>query len=205
MNTVCLDLEGVLIPEIWINVAKKTGIEELMLTTRDIPDYDVLMTKRLGILKEHGLKLKDIQDVIDTMDPLGGAREFLRALREAFQVIILSDTFVEFAKPMMKKLEWPTLFCNRLIVDGGNNVTGYALRQKDGKRKAVEALKGIGLTIVAAGDSYNDLTMIQTAQKGILFRPPSNIVEEHPQLPVCTEYGEFRTAIDNAFAELGTL
>ena len=202
MKVVCLDLEGVLIPEIWINVAKKTGIDELLLTTRDIPDYDVLMKKRLVILEEHKLKLKDIQDVIETMAPLDGAKAFLDSIRSQYQVIILSDTFVEFAKPMMEKLGWPTLFCNNLVVDSENNIIDYKLRQQDGKRKAVEALKSIGMTIVAAGDSYNDLTMIRTADKGILFKPPKNITEEHPDLPVCIEYPAFEAAIHNAFAAL---
>lgn len=202
MNVVCLDLEGVLIPEIWINVAKKTGIDELLLTTRDIPDYDVLMKQRIGILKEHGLKLKDIQNVIATMEPLEGARGFLDSLRSRYQVIILSDTFVEFARPMMEKLAWPTLFCNKLIVDTDGAVTGYTLRQQDGKRKAVEALKSIGMTIVAAGDSYNDLTMIRSADRGILFKPPVRITEEHPDLPVCLDYPAFDAAIDAAFSAL---
>lgn len=192
MYVVCLDLEGVLIPEIWINFAQATGIEELRLTTRDIPDYDVLMKKRLGILAAHNLKLGDIQKVIGSMDPLEGAREFLDDLRIRTQVVILSDTFTQFARPMMEKLAWPTLFCNSLVVDDQDRVADYRLRQKDGKRKAVEGFQSMGFRVIAAGDSYNDLTMIRKAEKGILFCPPDNIVKENPDLPVARDYGEFR-------------
>lgn len=198
MYVVCLDLEGVLVPEIWINVSKTTGIEELKLTTRDISDYDVLMKKRIGILKEHNLKLKDIQDVIGTMDPLEGALEFLDALRAKTQTIILSDTFTQFAQPLMKKLAWPTLFCNTLIVDDDNNVIDYQLRQKDGKKHAVEALQSIGFSVIAAGDSYNDVTMLQTGDKGIFFRPPETITAEFPQFPVTSTYTELMGEIDKA-------
>lgn len=190
MKLVCLDLEGVLVPEIWIHFSLKTGIEELSLTTRDIPDYDVLMNKRLGILKEHSLKLKDIQAVIDTLEPLEGALEFLENLRAHTQVIILSDTFEEFAQPLMRKLGWPTIFCNRLIVDASNTITGYELRQQDGKRKAVESLRTIGMDILAAGDSYNDLTMIRKADHGALFRAPDSIKEENPDLPAVDGYDQ---------------
>ncbi len=199
MRIVCLDLEGVLVPEIWINVAEKTGIEELRLTTRDIPDYDELMTKRLGILDEHNLKLKDIQDVIAGMSPLEGANEFLESLRSAYQVIILSDTFDQFASPLMRQLGWPTLFCNTLEISDDDRVTGYTLRQKDGKRKAVEALKSLNMHIVASGDSYNDLTMLLNAHAGILFCPPDSIIEEYPNLPVSREYSDLRREIDNSF------
>ena len=192
MYIVCLDLEGVLIPEIWINFAQATGIEELRLTTRDIPDYDVLMKKRLGILSAHNVKLKDIQQVIGTMDPLEGAKEFLDELRSRTQVVILSDTFTQFAKPMMEKLSRPTLFCNTLVVDEQDRVADYRLRQKDGKRKAVEGFQSMGFQVIAAGDSYNDLTMIRKAEKGILFCPPDNIVSENPDLPVARNYREFR-------------
>ncbi len=197
MNIVCLDLEGVLVPEIWINVALKTGIEELKLTTRDISDYDVLMNKRLGILDEHNLKLKDIQDVIATMDPLPGAWEFSQAVRSQTQLIILSDTFSQFASPLMKKLEWPTLFCNTLCVDDDDRITGYKLRQKDGKRKAIEALRSAGFRTIAAGDSYNDLTMIQTADKGLFFRSPSSIQKENPEIRAVEEYKELLAAIED--------
>jgi phosphoserine/homoserine phosphotransferase len=197
MNIVCLDLEGVLVPEIWINVALKTGIEELKLTTRDISDYDVLMNKRLGILDEHNLKLKDIQDVIATMDPLPGAWEFSQEVRSKTQLIILSDTFSQFASPLMKKLEWPTLFCNTLTVDDSDRITGYKLRQKDGKRKAIEALRSAGFRTIAAGDSYNDLTMIQTADRGLFFRAPSSIQKENPEIKAVEEYKELLTAIDD--------
>jgi phosphoserine / homoserine phosphotransferase len=188
MTICCLDLEGVLVPEIWINVAKKTGIRELRFTTRDIPDYDVLMRRRLGILKKEGIRLKDIQGVIAKIRPLPGAKAFLEELRSRHQVIILSDTFEEFAKPLMKQLGWPTLFCNDLKTDKKGFITGYRLRQKDGKRKAVKALKSAGFRIHAAGDSYNDLTMLRSADKGVLFNPPASIVKENPRLKVTRNY-----------------
>ena len=169
MNIVCCDLEGVFVPEIWINVALKTGIEELKLTTRDISDYDVLLKKRIGIMDEHNLKLKDIQDVIETMDPMEGAYDFLDQLRSENQVVILSDTFRQFAKPMMKKLAWPTIFCNDLIVNKDDQVVDYRLRQKDGKKFAVQGFHSMGLKVVASGDSYNDLSMIREANGGVLF------------------------------------
>ncbi len=197
MKLVCLDLEGVLVPEIWINVALKTGIEELKLTTRDIPDYDVLMNKRLLILKEHNLKLKDIQDVISTMDPLPGAYDFAMALRSRTQLIILSDTFDQFAAPLMKKLDWPTLFCNTLIVDADDRITGYRLRQKDGKRKAIEAFHSAGFKTLAAGDSYNDLSMIKTADRGLFFRSPESIRTENPGIKAVEEYADLLSAVDD--------
>ena len=200
MRIVCLDLEGVLVPEIWINVSDRTGIEELRLTTRDIPDYDVLMTRRLAILDEHGLTLHDIQQVIGEMSPLEGAREFLDALRADYQVIILSDTFEEFATPLMRQLGWPTLFCNNLEIAPDGRISGYALRQKDGKRKAVEALKSLGMQIIAAGDSYNDISMLSTAHAGVLFRPPASIIDEYPDFPVAREYTGLRREIDKSFA-----
>ena len=201
MNLVCLDLEGVLVPEIWINFALKTGIEELKLTTRDIPDYDVLMNKRLGILEDNGLKLKDIQDVISTMDPLPGGYDFLQKLRERTQVIILSDTFDQFASPLMRKLEWPTLFCNTLLVDRDDRITGYRLRQKDGKKKAVDAFRSAGFRIMAAGDSYNDLTMIQNADKGMFFRAPESISLEYPEYPTVTEYEDLLSGVDEFISQ----
>ena len=192
MELACLDLEGVLIPEVWINFAERTGIDELRATTRDIPDYDVLMKQRLRILAEHGLGLADIQDVISGMKPLDGAREFLDWLRERFQVVILSDTFYEFAEPFMRQLGWPTLFCHKLEVDAGGKVVDYHLRQPDPKRKAVIALKSLNFRIIATGDSYNDTTMLAEADAGILFRPPQNVIDEFPQYPVATTYEEAR-------------
>ncbi|MBA3027412.1 MAG: bifunctional phosphoserine phosphatase/homoserine phosphotransferase ThrH [Desulfobacteraceae bacterium] len=197
MHIVCSDLEGVFIPEIWINVAKKTGIEELKLTTRDIPDYDVLMTRRLLILKEHHLKIKDITDVIAFMDPLPGALEFLDWLRSITQVIVVSDTFVQFAGPMMEKLGRPTLFCHSLVIEPDGTISGYKLRQPDGKKKTAAALKSLNYKIIAVGDSYNDITMLKEADKGILFRPPENVIADHPDLPVTTEYNQIKEMIEN--------
>jgi len=198
----CLDLEGVLIPEIWIAVAEKTGIKKLRLTTRDIPDYDELMRGRLKILDEHNLKLADIQEVIGTLSPLEGAKEFLDWLKSEFQVIILSDTFYQFAGPLMETLEHPTLFCNELIVNDDGCITNYRLRQPDGKTKAVTALKGLNFQVIAAGDSYNDTGMLKVADAGILFRPPDNVVEEFPQFPVTRTYGEFKKTLADIRASL---
>jgi len=194
----CLDLEGVLVPEIWINVAKKTGISELRLTTRDIADYDLLMKRRLGILDQHGLTLPDIQAVIATMEPLEGAYEFLAWLRERCQVIILSDTFYEFAQPLMQRLAYPTLFCNRLEVDQKGRIVNYHLRQPDQKRRSVIALKGLQFLIMAAGDSYNDTSMLAEADSGIFFRPPDAISKEFPQFPVTQTYAELKEALRKA-------
>jgi phosphoserine/homoserine phosphotransferase len=190
----CLDLEGVLVPEIWINVAERTGIAALRRTTRDEPDYDVLMKGRIAILDEHKLGLRDIQDVIAGMEPLDGAAEFLEWLRSRTQVIILSDTFGQFAKPLMQKLGWPTLFCHALDIDAAGRVRGYTLRQQDSKRRAVEALRSLNFRTVAAGDSYNDTTMLAAAHAGILFRPPGNVIADFPQFPVTTTYDELRDA-----------
>ena len=192
MNIICSDLEGVLVPEIWINVAERTGIEELRLTTRDIADYDVLMKKRLSILDAKGLKLKDITDVIATIDPLPGAKAFLDWLRAKTQVIIVSDTFVEFARPLMEKLGWPTLLCHGLTIDATGAIADYNLRQDEGKRKVVQALKGLNYEVLAMGDSYNDIGMLKEAHKGILFRPPQNVIDEFPQFPVTTTYDELK-------------
>ena len=200
MHVICCDLEGVFVPEIWINVAERTGIKELRLTTRDISDYDVLMNRRLSILKDHDLKLKDITDVISGMEPLRGAVEFVDWLREHTQVIILSDTFVQFAGPLMKKLGWPTLFCNELTVGADGSVSGYRLRQKNGKRMAVIALKSLYYRVVALGDSYNDIDMIREANAGILFRPPENIVREYPDLPVAVTYDELKAIVEKELA-----
>ncbi len=190
----CLDLEGVLVPEIWINVAERTGIAALRRTTRDEPDYDKLMRGRIAILDEHKLGLPDIQAVIATMDPLDGALDFIEWLRSRTQVIILSDTFAEFAQPLMRKLGWPTLFCSSLEVEPSGRIAGYRLRIDDGKRRAVEALRSIAFRIVAAGDSYNDTTMLKAADAGILFRPPANVIADFPQFPVTTTYDELRAA-----------
>lgn len=188
MRIVCLDMEGVLVPEIWINVSRNTGIDELKLTTRDISDYDVLMKRRIAILKEHNLGIGDIQRVIRTMDPLPGGKEFLDSLRRKTEVIILSDTFTQFASPLMEKLDWPTLFCNTLIIDGNGRITDYKLRITDGKRKSVEALKSIGFTVAAAGDSYNDVSMLKAADRGIFFKPPAGIAREFPGFSVTDTY-----------------
>lgn len=195
MHIACCDLEGVFVPEIWINVAVKTGIEELRLTTRDISDYDVLMKRRLKILDREHLKITDIQNVIAGLDPLEGAVEFIDWLRSVTQVIIVSDTFVQFAGPLMKKLRSPTLFCNTLTIGAGGTVEGYNLRQKDGKKKAVIALKSLDYSVIAVGDSYNDIAMLKEADRGILFRPPVNVVTEFPELPVTYEYGELKELI----------
>jgi phosphoserine/homoserine phosphotransferase len=199
----CLDLEGVLVPEIWINVAERTGIAELRRTTRDEPDYDVLMQGRIRILADHGLGIRDIQQVIAGMEPLPGAKECLAWLRERYQVVILSDTFYQFAKPLMKQLGEPTLFCHDLEVDAAGRVTGYRLRQEDAKRRAVQALRGLQFTTIAAGDSYNDTAMLAEADAGILYRPPENVVREFPQFPVTRSYEELRAAFEHAAEELG--
>ena len=201
-SIVTLDMEGVLTPEIWIAVAEKTGISALRRTTRDEPDYDKLMRGRLEILDQHGLKLRDIQGVIAKMGPLDGARDFLGWLKERAQVIILSDTFYEFAAPLMAQLDHPCLFCNSLVVDEQNRVTGYQLRIRDGKRKAVMALKLLNFSVVAAGDSYNDTTMLAEADAGILFCPPDNVVRDFPQFPVARTYDELRAAFTRAAAQL---
>jgi phosphoserine/homoserine phosphotransferase len=194
----CLDLEGVIIPEIWINFAERTGIDELRLTTRDISDYDELMQKRLGILHEHRLGLPDIQEVIAGMKPLEGAPEFLEWVKARFQLIILSDTFYEFAEPFMRQLGWPTIFCHRLEIDAEGKVANYLLRQPDQKRQAVKALHGLNFRIIATGDSYNDTTMLSEADAGILFRPPNNVIKEFPQFPVATEYDTLRAEFARA-------
>lgn len=181
MEIACLDLEGVLVPEIWIAFAELTGIEELRATTRDIPDYDVLMKQRLRILDEHNLGLPDIQKVIAQLKPLDGAVEFVNWLRERFQVVILSDTFYEFSAPLMKQLGWPTLLCHKLEVDGNGRVVDYKLRQKDPKRQAVKAFHDLKYRVIAAGDSYNDTTMLAEAEVGILFHAPENVIKEFPQ------------------------
>ncbi|MCA0294916.1 MAG: bifunctional phosphoserine phosphatase/homoserine phosphotransferase ThrH [Actinobacteria bacterium] len=197
MNLACLDLEGVLVPEIWIRVAETTGLEELRLTTRDIADYDELMRHRLRILDTHGIRLSQIQEVIAAMGPMPGAAGFLDWLRARFQVVILSDTFYEFAMPLMAQLGYPTLLCHRLQVHD-DRITGYTLRQPDSKRAAVRAFHHLNYRVVATGDSYNDVAMLAEADAGILFRPPSNVVAEFPRFGVVTDYDGLRDAFAHA-------
>lgn len=199
MPLFCLDLEGVLVPEVWINVAETTGIADLRLTTRDIADYDELMRHRLDLLHRHGLRLADIQEVIGRLAPLPGAAAFLSRLRSRSPVIILSDTFYEFAEPLMRQLDWPTLFCHRLEADAGGRITGYRLRMRDHKRAAVSAFRDLNFRTAAAGDSYNDTTMLAEAHDGFLFRAPDNVIAEFPQFPVFREFDD----LANAFASLG--
>jgi phosphoserine / homoserine phosphotransferase len=201
MQMVCLDLEGVLVPEIWIEFAELTGIDELKATTRDIPDYDELMRGRLDILQRNNLKMADIQKVIDDMSPMDGAHEFLNSIRSQFQLVILSDTFYEFAQPLMRKLGWPTLFCHRLTIDEAGNVSDYNLRLRDHKRQAVIAFHNLNYTVFAAGDSYNDTAMLGEANRGFLFRAPENVVEEFSQFSVITEYNDLESAFVKAGAE----
>lgn len=198
MNVVCLDLEGVLVPEIWIAFAEATNIPELKKTTRDEPDYDKLMNYRLGILKEHGLGLKEIQDVIATIDPMPGAKEFLDELRELTQVIIISDTFTQFAQPLMKKLGWPTLFCNELEVAEDGTVTGFKMRCEQSKLTTVQALHQAGLETIAAGDSFNDLGMIKASKAGFLFKSTDSIKADNPTIPAFEEYAELMAGIKAA-------
>lgn len=198
MEILALDLEGVLVPEIWINFAELTGIPELRATTRDIPDYDVLMKQRLRILAEKRLGLPDIQQVIDRMGPLPGAVEFMDWARDNFQVVILSDTFYEFAKPLMRQLGNPTLLCHKLVVDGQGFITDYELRQKDPKRQSVIAFKSLNYRVIAAGDSYNDTTMLAEADAGILFHAPENVIREFPQFPAVHTYADLKGEIAKA-------
>lgn len=202
MQLACLDLEGVLIPEIWINVANKTGVKELLATTRDIPDYDVLMKQRLQLLEDNNLGIQDIQDVIAELSPLDGAYDFLNWLKERFQVIILSDTFYEFAAPLMKQLDFPTMFCHKLQIGADGKVEDYLLRQPDQKRKSVQAFHQLNFKVIAAGDSYNDTTMLSEADAGILFCPPDNVIAEFPQFPVTRNYSELQEAFLNAKEQL---
>ncbi|MCM1100053.1 MAG: bifunctional phosphoserine phosphatase/homoserine phosphotransferase ThrH [Clostridium sp.] len=200
MNIVCLDLEGVLVPEIWIAFSEASGIPELRKTTRDEPDYDKLMRWRIGVLKEHGLGLKEIQDTIAKIDPMPGAKEFLDELRSLTQVIIISDTFTQFATPLMKKLGWPTIFCNSLEVADDGEITGFRMRIADSKLTTVRALQSIGYETVAAGDSYNDLAMIRAGKAGFLFRSTDQIKADHPELPAYETYEELMAAIKGALA-----
>ena len=198
MNIVCLDLEGVLVPEIWIAFSQASGIPELKRTTRDEPDYNKLMKWRLGILKEHGLGLKEIQETIAKIDPLPGAKEFLDELRKITQVIIISDTFTQFATPLMEKLGWPTIFCNSLVVADNGEITDFKMRIENSKLTTVKALQSIGYETIAAGDSYNDLGMIQASKAGFLFRSTEQIKADHPELPAFEEYSDFLEAIKKA-------
>lgn len=200
MHVVCLDLEGVLVPEIWIEFSKRTGIPELARTTRDEPDYDKLMRARVALLAQHRLGLPDIQDVIAGMGPLPGAADFLEWARSRYQVILLSDTFAEFASPLMRRLGWPTLFCHELEVDASGFVRGYRLRLRDHKRASVSALKALNFRTIAAGDSYNDTAMLAEADAGILFRPPRSVIQAFPQFPVTLDYAQMRAAILEAVA-----
>ena len=202
MRIVCLDLEGVLVPEIWIAFSERTGIPELRRTTRDEPDYDKLMKFRLDILARHNLGLPDIQRVIGELEPMPGAREFLDKLREDYEVIILSDTFYEFAHPLMRQLAWPTLFCHSLETDANGVVVNYRLRMPEQKREAVKRFREMNFTVVAAGDSYNDTKMLGEAHAGILFHPPENVIREFPQYPVTLSYDQLRAEIDKAFGRL---
>ena len=194
----CLDLEGVLVPEIWINVAERTGIDALRATTRDIPIYSDLMEQRLRICDENGLKIDDIQAVISEMGPMPGAKDFLYWLKERFQVVILSDTFYEFAAPLMRQLDFPTLFCHKLEIADDGRITDFKLRMEDQKRAAVKAFQGLNFKVAAAGDSYNDTTMLGQAEAGILFCPPDNVIAEFPQFPVTRNYTEMQQAFETA-------
>jgi phosphoserine/homoserine phosphotransferase len=199
---VCLDLEGVLAPEIWVEFATHVGIDELKLTTRDEPDYDTLMRHRLRVLEHHGLRLPDIQRVIEGLGPLPGAREFLGELRVRYQAVILSDTYYEFALPLMRQLDWPTLFCHRLETDAQGRIVGYRLRMHDQKRAAVRALRSLHFATIAVGDSYNDTSMLQEAHAGLFFRPPADIARKFPQFPVISTYAELSAAIEEVAARL---
>ena len=192
MEVICLDLEGVLLPEIWKGVANKTGIKELELTTRNIPDYNELMSNRLRIMKQNQLDLSVLQEVVSQLEPLTGAKDFLDWLRTEFQVVILSDTFYEFSHPLMQQLGFPTLFCHRLITDEQGYIVDYKLRQEDPKRQCVKAFHGLNFRVIAAGDSYNDTTMLAEADAGILFRAPDNVIAEFPQFPSVTSYHELK-------------
>lgn len=194
----CLDMEGVLFPEIWLGLADKVGVEELRLTTRDISDYDVLMKKRLDVLRTHGITMHDIHDVVRTIAPLPGVPEFMEWLRPRSQVIILSDTFYEFVQPLMEQLQFPTIFCHTLGIDREGFITDYFLRQNDQKRHAVRALQSLGFKVLAGGDSYNDVSMLQAADAGFFFCPPESIVKEYPQFPVATTYSEFQEHLGRA-------
>ncbi len=203
MLAVCLDLEGILVPEVWINVAEQTGINALRRTTRDEPDYDQLMSYRLGILDDNNITIDDITTAIESMDPLDGAIEFLDSLERRWPTIILSDTFTQFAKPMLAKLGHPTLLCHTLVIDDTGRIEDWRIRTEDQKRKTVEALREMNYQVIAVGDSYNDTTMLAAASMGVLFRPPDNVVSEFPQFPMATEYAGLMATIESAASDLG--
>ena len=205
MLAICLDLEGVLIPEIWINVAERTGISALTRTTRDEPDYDRLMAYRLGILDQNDIKIDDITSTIGSMDPMEGAIEFLESLESRWPTLILSDTFSQFAKPMMSKLGNPTLFCHTLDIDDTGRIEGWNIRCEDHKRKTVEALTKLNFKVIASGDSYNDMSMLSSANAGILFKPPDNVIEEFPQFPVVNDFEGLMSAIESSASDMGEL
>ena len=192
----CLDLEGVLVPEIWIEFSRKTGIKELQATTRDISDYSELMKMRLDVCAKNRLRINDIQEVISQMSPLPGAKEFLYGLKQRFQVVILSDTFYQFAEPLMKQLDYPTLFCHNLVIDDAGRINDFKLRMEDQKRAAVKAFKALNFKVLSAGDSYNDISMLLESDKGVLFCPPQNVIDEYPQLTVSSNYAELNSAFD---------
>ena len=192
----CLDLEGVLVPEIWIEFSRKTGIKELQATTRDISDYSELMKMRLDVCAKNQLRINDIQEVISQMSPLPGAKEFLYGLKQRFQVVILSDTFYQFAEPLMKQLDYPNLFCHNLVIDDAGRINDFKLRMEDQKRAAVKAFKALNFKVLSAGDSYNDISMLLESDKGVLFCPPQNVIDEYPQLTVSSNYAELNSAFD---------
>ena len=199
MHIVCCDLEGVWVPEVWINVSKKTGIEELKLTTRDIRDYDELMRYRLKILDKNNLKLKDIQEVISTIRPLEGALEMINWIKSVTRLVVVSDTFTEFADPLIRQLDYPLLFCHSLEVNEDNRIIGYKLRQKDPKRQVIKALKSLNYTVIAFGDSYNDISMLQEADKAFLYKPPQNVINDFPDFPIASNYSEMRDLLEQMF------
>ena len=199
MHIVCCDLEGVWVPEVWINVSKKTGIEELKLTTRDIRDYDELMRYRLKILDKNNLKLKDIQEVISTIRPLEGALEMINWIKSVTRLVVVSDTFTEFADPLIRQLDYPLLFCHSLEVNEDNRIIGYNLRQKDPKRQVIKALKSLNYTVIAFGDSYNDISMLQEADKAFLYKPPQNVINDFPDFPIASNYSEMRDLLEQMF------
>ena len=201
MNIACLDFEGVLVPEIWIGLAERTGIDDLKVTTRDIPDYDELMSYRLDLLQRHGLGFDDVQAAADALEPLAGAYEFLEWLRSRFQVAILSDTFYELAGPLIRKLDYPMLLCHRLEIDADNRISGYRLRQPDPKRASVKAFKSLNYTVLAAGDSYNDISMLEEADFAMLFCPPDNVVADYPEFGVARSYADLRSAFSEVLSD----
>ena len=205
MLALCLDLEGILVPEVWVNVADRTGIDALRRTTRDEPDYNRLMSYRLAILDENNITIDDITSAIDSMEPLEGARDFLESLQRRWPTLILSDTFSQFASPLMAKLGHPTLLCHTLLIDDSGRIFDWKIRTEDQKRKTVEALRGMNYQVIAVGDSYNDTTMLSDASAGILFRPPDNVIDEFPQFPVTRDYAELMDAIESAATDLGEL